>query len=310
MSLPIARVVKTNGMVTLQDAGRQHSMQEGVTEGGVMDVHAAYWANKLLGKPKHNPVIEITLGMFELEMLHDCRITLTGANLQAKRNDQVLPLWQSSNCFAGDKLVFQFPQSGLRAYLTFDAELAIPQYFGSVSTVAREQLGGLNGNALQVDDVLYATEVGDDKRTVKMPTQFIPDYNRAETLTLDVLPSYQFSQFSDQAKATFTSHEFQINTNSTRMAYLLEGEPIKHEMTELASEGIAYGAIQIPPDGQPVVLLNDRQTMGGYPKIGCVTRLSGARLAQSFAPKKVAFRFVEREKAVAKWRDFNVFFNT
>lgn len=315
MSMPIAKVIKTNGMATLQDSGRQHAMKEGVTEGGVMDVQAAYWANKLLNKPINNPVIEITLGMFELEILHECRIAVTGADLQAKCNDQRLPLWQTFICRVGDKLVFQFPQSGLRAYLAFDAELQVPRYFDSVSTVVREASGGLNGGALQANDVLSGIDINSEQNIVKIPPEYIPNYlmddkNAEQTLTLNVLTSYQFAQFSDQAKKIFTNSPYQIHPNSSRMAYLLKGEAVKHNLTELASEGIAYGAIQVPPDGQPVILLNDRQTMGGYPKIGCITRMSGAKLAQTFAPKQVRFSFVSREQAVREWREFKAFFNT
>jgi 5-oxoprolinase (ATP-hydrolysing) subunit C len=252
------------------------------------------------------PVLEITMGMFALEFIQDCTIAVTGADLNTRLNTEPLRPWQSFSVKKGDHLKFNNPRTGLRAYLAIAAELQLDSAFDSVTTVLRENLPGLLGRALQVGDQVSGqvhTQI-DGNRVV--PQRFIPDYT--EPLVLQLMPGYQFEQFPAASINQLFANGYQIQTNSNRMACLLIGQPIAHSITSLASEGIAYGSVQIPPDGQPIILLNDRQTMGGYPKPGCITRLSGSALAQRFSPTRVRFELTTVESAQQEYTEFLSFF--
>ncbi len=278
MTKPLFRVVRVGGQIACRGLGRQRTMHNGLTEGGAMDRHAARWANHLLGRPTNSPVFEITLGNIELEIEIDCQASITGADLGATLEGVSILPWRTYHLKRGDSLKFALPRSGLRAYMALRAEL----------NTTPEQLIDENAD-------VCALEVFESTFDRAVPKRFIPDYHAP--LTLQVLRGYQYDQFPDSAIETLLSSEYVIQANSSRMAYRLQGEAITHGISNLYSEGIAYGAIQIPPDGQPVILLNDRQTMGGYPKVGCITRGSGCALSQRMASQPIRFEFADFEEA-------------
>jgi len=302
----ILQVVQAGPSACLQDLGRRHSTHHGVTEGGVADIHAAMWANHLLGRNMAEPLIEITIGLFTVEFLAECEIALTGADLGATLNDQPFTAWQSQHINVGDRLQFATPKNGLRSYLAINAQLDLTPVFTSFSTVIREKMGGLDGGNLQVGDQLFGRLAIPQNYDRKVPRQYIPDYSAL--LNLQLIPSCQFIQFPQHAVDCLETGSYQIQSNSNRMAYSLKGRKINHQISALSSEGIAYGAVQIPPDGQPIVLLNDRQTMGGYPKIGCISKLSGAALAQRFHPTEVSFSLCSVETAAEEYKAHLAFF--
>lgn len=306
----IAKVIQADVLTTWQDMGRVHSTHHGVGEGGVMDVHAACWANRLLGRNIRQPVIEITLGLFALQFEHKCQIAITGADMQVSLNNKPILIWQSYTVQAGDQLHFKTAKSGIRAYLAMNAAIELKTIFNSASTVIREQFLGLLGRPLRVgDQIIGAISDGDDEAQCKhVPSSFIPNY--AEPLELELIPSCQFDQFPNRAIDQFLNSEFKIQASSNRMAYLFAGQAIEHSIQTLDSQGIAYGAVQVPPDGQPIILLNDRQSMGGYPKLGCISRLSGSALSQRFAPSKVSFKLTTVAATTASYREMMCFFNS
>lgn len=303
----VLTVNKANALALIQDTGRYGQQHKGITEGGAIDMHAMLWANKLLGLPNNSSVIEIAVGLFHIKFNQACRIAITGADLNCQLNGNPCPLWQTLNICQKDELYFTTPVSGLRAYLAIDGKMLIDNTLGSTSTVIREQLGGINGKALSKGDQLYyRLNKTTETNTRTMPQQYMPNYQ--QTLVVDVIPCYQFSAFSEYAVQQFTNNEYTIQANSNRMAYQLSGTKIDSPQQQLTSEGIAYGSIQIPANGQPIILLNDRQTIGGYPKIGCITRLSGYQLAQRNAKHSVRFKFVTRKQAQVKLMEFKHFF--
>lgn len=311
------KVINPGFLSITQDFGRYGYQHIGVTTGGPMDEHAFLWANRLLGNTYDAAQLEITIGMLTLEVQQPTHIAITGANLGASINNQPINPWQSYAVNKGDKVAFSRPKSGLRAYLAVKGGFDFKQQLGSASTVVREKIGGLgcDGKKLAAGDLLHYP-VFENKafqcKTVqpfiskRVPDQFIPDYEAP--LTLGVVLGYQCSSFSTKEIDKFFNNEYEITKEIDRMGYRLSGEPIHSSLDGIISEGISYGAIQIPKDGQPIVLLRDRQTIGGYPKIGCVTSLDAARLSQRSPGSHIRFELKDIHQAEAERMIYNNFF--
>lgn len=192
-------------------------------------------------------------------------------------NNQEQPRWEVLAVKAGDSIGVEFAEQGCRAYLGVAGGFQIPASFGSTATVVREKIGGLKGDKLHAGDELPCAEVTQCRR-LYLPIDKQPHYQ--ETVTVRVIPGYQQKHFSRYQQRRFFSHSFTVSDRCDRMGYRLEGPAIDCDIEGILSEGICFGAIQVPADGQPIVLLNDRQTIGGYPKIGSALSLDCARLAQ------------------------------
>lgn len=262
----------------LQDAGRFGVRHLGVTQGGAADWVSMSWANKLLGNPLDAAVIEVTLGGLTLLAEQDCCLALAGADLGAMLDSRPLAPWRSFFMRKGERLCFTQPILGARAYLAAPGGFDAPPVLGSCATVVREELGGLDGmgKALAKGDQLsYA---GSAFVLHALPDHLIPDLNLNSPL--DVVLGAQIGQFSGLSLFDAFNSEWTLDSRADRMGIRLLGPELVYLGTPLISEGIPLGAIQVPPDGQPIVLLNDRQTIGGYPRFGALTPLSLARLAQ------------------------------
>jgi len=293
------------GMLTqVQDMGRLGYQHIGVTTGGPMDEHAFLWANRLLNNPLNAPQLEITFGRLSLLAHSDTSIALTGADLGARLNDRPIAPWQTYEIKQGDRLSFSMPVVGLRAYLAVSGGLDVPARLGSAATVSREQLGGLDGTGAKLakgDRIPLAPPSAVAKASV--PYSEIPDYRKP--LRVGVIPGYQYGHFPRSARARFFTSEYQVSQNIDRMGYRLSGEAIHGDLDGIISEGIAYGAIQIPTDGQPIVLMKDRQTIGGYPKIGSLSALGAGQLAQRAPGASVSFYLTDVAEAEARRMIFN-----
>ncbi|MGV8860342.1 MAG: biotin-dependent carboxyltransferase family protein [Pseudomonas sp.] len=262
----------------LQDAGRFGVRHLGVTQGGAADWVSMSWANKQLGNPLDAAVIEVTLGGLTLLAEQDCCLALAGADLGAMLDSRPLAPWRSFFMRKGERLRFTQPILGARAYLAAPGGFDAPPVLGSCATVVREELGGLDGmgKALAKGDQLsYA---GSAFVLHALPDHLIPDLNLNSPL--DVVLGAQIGQFSGLSLFDAFNSEWTLDSRADRMGIRLLGPELVYLGAPLISEGIPLGAIQVPPDGQPIVLLNDRQTIGGYPRLGALTPLSLARLAQ------------------------------
>jgi biotin-dependent carboxylase-like uncharacterized protein len=178
---------------------------------------------------------------------------------------------------AGDVINLDYATNGCRAYLGVADGFEIAESFGSTATVVREDLGGLNGGKLQTGDDIPCATVN-QRKLLFIPPEMQPHYHNS--ITVRVIPGYQQSRFNRLQQRRFFSSAYTVSDRCDRMGYRLEGATIKCEVEGILSEGICQGAIQIPADGQPIVLLNDRQTIGGYPKIGSALSLDTALLTQ------------------------------
>lgn len=279
----------------LQDAGRFGVRHLGVTQGGAADWQSMTWANWLLGNGLQAPVIEITLGGFSVIAQRDCTLALAGADLAATVDGQPLKPWRSFRLRQGQTLDFVQPLNGARAYLAAPGGFDAPRVLGSCATVIREQLGGLDGkgHALVKGAELGFSDIQPALR--ELHHAWIPTFTDAALL--DVVMGAQIGDFSGQSTFDAFNCPWALDSRADRMGIRLLGPTLVYQGPPMISEGIALGAVQVPPDGQPIVLLNDRQTIGGYPRLGALTPLSLARLAQCLPGQRVTLRPTTQEVA-------------
>lgn len=292
-------IIRNSGMLSLlQDGGRFGAFNLGLTNGGPLDLPAFYWANRLCSNELNSCAIEISVGGLVLCAQVDSLIAVTGASMPLTINGQLKSLWRSYKIKAGDIIELGYARIGLRCYLAVSGGFIIKSSFGSSSTVCREGVGGLNGDKLQAGDCLPCNEFDAKQSAIKQYELAAEDQPHiSNEVVLRTIPSYQQRHFSSHQQRLFFSCEYQVSQRFDRMGYRLEGQKISADIDGILSEGICHGAVQIPQDGQPIVLLNDRQTIGGYPKIGSVIALDTAKLAQLGQGGKVRFEPISMEKA-------------
>lgn len=298
-------VTKPGVLTCIQDSGRLGQLHNGLTTGGPMDQTSFDWANRLLGNAKNTNALEISIGGLELQSLVTSRIAITGAQLSLSINGEKKALWRSHSIYPRDRIKLGYAQQGCRAYLSVAGGFIIKPQFGSSSTVVREGIGGLDGGPIKTGDFLpclHHSPHGLLKAPASAAT-LIESIDPQEPLSLRVILGQQIASFSDSQQQRFFNSEYRVSPACNRMGYRLEGAAIESTTQQLYSEGISYGAIQIPPDGQPIILLNDRQTLGGYPKLGSLLSLDCHRLAQRQQSQKVRFEEISIEEAQALRRD-------
>jgi antagonist of KipI len=299
-------IIEVHGLATVQDSGRTGWRKFGVPASGPMDPFALRAANLLAGNDPHNAAIEVGLGGITFRALRDCVIAVAGFGFSLSVYIWDFPLWSSYYVRGGwtvrlDKLDF-----GMWAYLAISGGVQVPPTLGSASTYLRGPFGGLDGRQLRAADVLKAGTPSrplNDLAARILPEEVRPAY--ALNPTLDVIPGPQEEYFTEESLEKFYSSEYAVSVTSDRMGYRLEGAPLTHRgKTELISEGMTVGAIQVPQNGQPIVMMADSPTTGGYPRIGAVASADLPLLAQCAPGKsKIRFRKTTVPKAHRKYRD-------
>lgn len=280
----------------LQDAGRFGVRHLGVTQGGGLDWRSMSWANWLLGNGLDASVIEITLGGFSVVAEDDCLLALAGADLGAQIDGQALAPWRSFKLGKGQRLQFTQPLLGARAYLAAPGGFDAPKVLGSTATVVREELGGLDGMGRALAKGASLKYSAEAPLLVREPSrEHVPDFNL--DAPLDLVLGAQIGEFSGQSLFDAFNSAWTLDSRADRMGIRLLGTALQYQGKPMISEGIPLGAVQVPPDGQPIVLLNDRQTIGGYPRLGALTPLALARLAQCLPGAKVRLKPVVQDVA-------------
>jgi biotin-dependent carboxylase-like uncharacterized protein len=279
----------------LQDAGRFGVRHLGVTQGGAADWCSMSWANWLLGNGLDVAVIEITLGGLTVLAEEDCLLALAGADLGAQVDGQPLAPWRSFKLGKGQRLQFTQPLLGARAYLAAPGGFVAPKVLGSSATVVREELGGLDGMGLPLAKGSALSYHGESLYVREVPVDLRPDLK--SNAPLDLVLGAQIGQFSGQSLFDVFNSAWTLDSRADRMGIRLLGKALEYQGQPMISEGIPLGAVQVPPDGQPIVLLNDRQTIGGYPRLGALTPLALARLAQCLPGAQVRLRPVVQDVA-------------
>jgi len=294
------RILKAGLLTQIQDRGRVGYGDIGITQSGVADGYSATWANRLLFNTPGTPLLEILLGGMTFVSEVETTISLTGAQVELRINGAPQALWKTYRIKPGDAIEIGLASSGLRLYLAVKGGFACTQELGSCATTLKERVG----TKAEEGDLLLCSHYP-TLPIVSMPQELIPKY--LDVVTLRVVLGYQSDHFSTEQKEIFFSTPYQVTQATDRMGCRLQGEPITYEAGELISEPIAYGSIQIPSDGQPIILLNERQTIGGYPKIGSVIPMDCYRLAQARPGTTVAFKEIGLEEAVRVTRELMEF---
>jgi antagonist of KipI len=304
-------VVKPGWFTTVQDLGRYGYQQYGVPVGGAMDRRSFIIANRLVGNRDHDAALEITLKGPELLFETDSIITITGADLTPSVNGTVLPLWTSLLTKAGSTLSFGARRAGARCYVAIAGGIDVPVVLGSRATHSSSQTGGVKGRALVQGDVLVSGMPLPHAQTTVgrgLPERLRPIYS--STTTLRLLPGPQRDSFSNDSLTVLTTHPYRLSSQSDRIGYRLEGPKLAHvEAGEWISDGTAMGALQVPHDGQPILLMADRQTTGGYPKIAVVISADLHRAGQLMPGDMIIFGMTTLPEAQAilkaQWEEVN-----
>lgn len=302
---PMLEVLEVGGFATIQDAGRTGWRRFGVPSAGPMDALAFEAANLLLGNPVNAAALEIGAGEITLRALYDCVIAVTGIGYELSVNMWDFQLWSSCFVRGGWTIQLQKNSFGIWAYLAIAGGFDLAPVLGSRSTYLRGHFGGFDGRLLQAGDELQSA----------MPAHLLME-SAARTLTeearpayrespvVDIIPGPQSEAFDHESLETFLASPYRVSSSSDRMGYRLEGPPLKHSRSaDLTSEGMIMGSIQVPADGQPIVMMADCATTGGYPKIASVIRADMPLLAQCTPGKdEVRFRLTTVEAAQEKYR--------
>jgi len=278
-------VVKPGWLTTVQDLGRYGYQQYGVPVSGAMDRHSYIAANRLVGNRDHDAALEITLKGPELFFEDESVIAITGADLTPCVNGTVMPLWTSWVVKAGSTLSFGARRAAARSYLAIAGGIDVPEVLGSRSTHISSQTGGMKGRALTQGDILVGgVPFSHTRRAIgrSLPERLRPIYSNAATLR--ILPGPQRDLFSKQAFEVLTTSPYELSSQSDRMGYRLVGPKLAQAGAgHHISDGTAMGALQVTQDAQPILLMADRQTTGGYPKIAVVI-LADLHLAGQLIP--------------------------
>ncbi len=267
----------------IQDAGRPGWERFGVPPGGPMDWVALRAANELVGNPPEAAALELALGALTLESTTDTLIALTGAGFQLSVDGIPMPSWSAVRVRAGQMIqAVPLPAgSGMWAYLGIIGGIDTPPVLGSRSTYLLGKLGGLEGRLLQPSDLLPVRQVTPDWSLAgrRVPPQARPSYGAQ--ITARVVLGPQEAWFKPEAVQCFLSEGYTLSRLSDRMGSRLEGSSLERARGgDLLSEGMVTGAVQVPPDGQPIVMMPDRPATGGYPKIAAVIRADLPLVAQ------------------------------
>ena len=295
-------VIAAGIQATIQDLGRVGLAGIGVSSAGALDEFAFHQANRLLGNEYGTNMLEIVFGGLKLKAKGATTIILTGAKVDATINNKPIEIWKTYRINDGDILNLGFATSGTRVYLGVLGGFSVSSEYGSCSVSIKEKLGG---KPLHVKQFLPFTckDFIDNRR---LPIKYQPNYDKI--LTLRVVAGYQWDMFEDKEREKFFSSSYKVTGQNDRMGYRLSGEKIASTCKGIVSEPIAYGSVQIPAHGEPIVLLKERQTIGGYPKIGAVIPVDCFRLAQAKQDSQIRFEIIGLDEARDISRDFYKFF--
>ncbi|MDQ5851762.1 MAG: biotin-dependent carboxyltransferase family protein [Chloroflexota bacterium] len=288
---------------TVQDLGRTGYRAAGVPLSGAMDRLALAAANLLVGNDRGAACLETLLGGLALRFLRPCVISVTGGDLQPEVDGAPLGAWAAARVEQGAVLAFAGRRGGARAYLAVAGGLLVPRVLHSASTYLPGGWGGYHGRALHAGDLLETGANGRGKSNVDrwLPPEHRPGYSSFPTLQCVAGPHQAL--FPPETLATFFGRSYTLSPASDRMGYRLAG-PTLHAAASanLASAGVLPGTVQVPPHGQPILLMADAQSTGGYPIIATVIGADLPLAAQLLPGDRVRFRAVSVSEAVAAAR--------
>jgi len=303
MNNPFFNVLRAGINTTYQDKGRFHMQHLGVTPGGCMDLKSFFIANALVGNDLQEGIMEFAYQGPLLKLsTGKTKIAITGNVIFKiiKKNNKTLngECNRSYNLDKGDKIDILATKDSVYGYLAVEGGFNIKSYYNSVSILARANIGSNNGKKITTDDLIKM------KKSSNNIKNFETKISDESSNIIRILKGPQFNYFSEQSQNFFFTNEYKVTNLTDRMGMRLEGTIIKNIVsTNIRSEGISKGAIQVPADGQPIILLTDYPTIGGYPKIANVISADYHLLVQKKPGKKILFQNVELHEAEQLYKD-------
>lgn len=307
--LASAKLIKAGPHTTLQDCGRLGWKHIGVGQSGAADKHAYYWANRLLNNSLNAPVLECMMGPMSIQFEASTRVCVCGAANKITLNDEPVNGWTTIDILANDILTVSPAKYGVYSYIAIQGGFASHKVLGSYSTAVRDQIGPNKGQVLAKGlELHYAPYIRNSTELNKScPWYHVPSYETE--LKLRFIPSAQFQFFDAKKIENLGTQVFTISNNSNKMGTRLEyakpeSEKLVYQGPPNMSQAVNLGTIQIPASGEPIVLLADHQTIGGYPKLGSVYAGDCYALAQRRAGQKVRLIKGSLEEAQEDLRKF------
>lgn len=298
-------VIKPGMLSSFQDAGRHGHQPLGISVVGAMDQRAHQLANILVGNDAHTASLEITLTGPTLQFKKPCCIALSGADLSATLNGQPIAMNRPIIVRPQDELAFGPRKHGTRCYLAAHGGFALAPVLGSTSTYLRSHFGGWHGRALQKGDEIPLTRPLKNKGLEDLAMELwgikiylpsaIADSSRQR---IRLIKSALWNEFTPESCVALLTETFKVSPDSERMGYRLSGTPLlMSKPRQLLSEATTFGTIQVPAGGQPIILMADRQTTGGYPKMAYVATVDLPLLAQLAPGDALQFEAITLERA-------------
>ena len=299
------KVISPGPQTTIQDLGRYGLGRYGIPPGGGLDPFSVKIANLLVGNREGEACIETTLMGLRLSALTDLVIAITGGDLQPHLNDAPFRMWRSLIIRKGDVLHFKTLKAGCRAYLAIAGGISVDPILGSKSTNLISGFGGYEGRNLRKGDILFTTSPFDhlNAKTRVLADDRIPVYTK--DWILRVLWGPQDADFAPESKTRVLDSPFKVTPMSDRTGIRLSGPPIhrKEGVSEsIISEGVVPGSVQVPGDGQPIIILVETVT-GGYRKIATIIGADIPFLGQIKPGDQIQFRAVSMEEALVALRE-------
>lgn len=292
------KIINPGLFTTVQDLGRYGYESYGFTPAGVMDYESYYLANALLGNDYNCGVLELTLYGLTFEVLHSTSMGSAGAEMELTINEEPFDTGTAVDLVKGDIVKFGGVKRGARTYIAFSGGLDLPKELGSYSTHTRSKMGGYKGRVLKAGDILLVKG-----KTVEHNFPVITK-GLTEDTEIRFIPGQQHDRFDSVNKRIFTESEYTLTKDSDRMGCRLEGPAVESaDDDDILSEPTQFGSIQVPKNGQPIVLLADRQTAGGYKKIGTVAKVDLPKIAQKKPGEKITFTEVSVDEASQLYKD-------
>lgn len=280
---------------TVQDLGRIGYQDQGFSTAGAIDTYALRMGYTLIGN--NGPAIEFTIVGPTIQFLTDNTFVLTGGHFEATLNNQFISSQTVIFVKKGDELKIGSVVDGARGYILFGKPLNIQKVANSYSTHTRSKIGGYKGRALKSNDVITCQQnnIYTERIGLSCPVEALNQQ------IIHIIEGPQIESFSNEAKQKLVNEAFKISEKSDRMGFRLQGEKIAPmESADIISEPVALGSIQVPNDGNPIILLNDKQTVGGYTKIATVCAADLSLIAQKQPNETVKFEWITVEAATEK----------
>lgn len=294
MKFPLFKINKTGLQTSFQDSGRIGFQKYGVVQGGAMDHLSLNLGNILVGNEPNEACMEVCMIGPEMECLSPTTIAICGGDLSPTLNGKKLPMWRTVRVQKGDLICFGKLKSGLRAYIAVKGGFYVPTVMGSKSYYDKAKIG----YPIQKDTIIFGSQQHHAKdRMIGLSPNEIPQYLSSNVIRFIVGPHEEY--FTRDGLQTFLETSYEVTSKSDRMGIRLHGEKgITHTNgADIISDAVGFGGIQVPSNGQPIVMMADRQTTGGYSRIGTVISVDLPKLAQMKPGDTIRFQGISVEEA-------------